>query len=131
MKKPKRNAWRSVNCLKISYSTLKVYSRRENLRFYGIEEVGEQVAVLEVFQTFLKRDLKISSDEIAEIEVQRVHRVGKPKEDGSPRPIIVRFLCFGDRELIFSKSKLLEQVLEYRPISRQRLLDEGKHRGRR
>ena len=85
-----------------------VYSRRENLRFYGIEKVGEQVAALEVFQTFLKRDLKISSDEIAEIEVQRVHRIGKPKEDGSPRPIIVRFLRFGDREFIFSKSKLMK-----------------------
>ena len=84
-----------------------VYSRRENLRFYGIEEVGEQEAALEVFQTFLKRELKINSDEIAEIEVQRVQRVGKPKE-GSPRPIIVRFLRFGDREFIFSNSKLLK-----------------------
>ena len=85
-----------------------VYARRENLRLYGIEEVGEQVAALEVFQPFLKRELKINSDEITEIEVQRVHRVGKPKEDGSPRPIIVRFLRFGDREFIFSKSKLLK-----------------------
>ena len=71
------------------------------MRFYGIEKVGEQVAALEVFQTFLKRDLKISSDEIAEIEVQRVHRIGKPKEDGSPRPNIVRFLRFGTESLSF------------------------------
>ena len=85
-----------------------VYSRRENLRFYGIEEIGEQEDLLEVFQSFLKSQLKINSDEIAEIEVQRVHRVGKPKEDGSSRPIIVRFLRFGDREFIFSKSKLLK-----------------------
>ena len=86
-----------------------VYSRRENLRFYGIEEVGEQVAALEVFQTILKRELKINSDEIAEIEVQRVHRVGKPKEDGSPRPIIAYYLSsLREREFIFSKSKLLK-----------------------
>ena len=50
--------------------------RRENLRFYGIEEIGEQEDSLEVFQSFLKSQLKINSDEIAEIEVQRVHRVG-------------------------------------------------------
>ena len=35
----------------------KVYSRRENLRFYGIEEVGEQEDLPKVFQTFLKSQL--------------------------------------------------------------------------
>ena len=37
----------------------------------------QQEDSLEVFLTFLKRQLKTNSDEIDEIEVQRVHRVGK------------------------------------------------------
>ena len=40
----------------------------------------------------------IKSEEIAEIEFQRLHRIGKPKEDSRPRPIITCFLQYGDRE---------------------------------
>ena len=84
MKKPKRNAWRNVNFLKINYFTPKFTPEGKICGFnYDIEEVGEQEAALEVFQTFSKRKLKINSDEITEIEVPRAHRVGKLKEEST------------------------------------------------
>lgn len=81
-----------------------VYSRRENLRFYGIDEHGEGEDSTAVLRAFLEQKLGVKSDGI---EFQRVHRIGKPKGDG-PRPVIARFLRYRDRELVFSKVKVLK-----------------------
>ena len=85
-----------------------VYSRRENLRFYGICEEGEQEDTYTTLKTFMEHHLTIKAEVFAEIEFQRLHRVGKPKEDSRLRPIIARFLRYGDREFIFSKAKFLK-----------------------
>ena len=82
-----------------------VYSRRENLRFYSICEEGDQEDTYTTLETFMEHHLGIKSEEFAQIEFQRLHRIGKPKEDSCPRPIISRFLRYGDREFIFSKAK--------------------------
>ena len=74
-----------------------VYSRRENLRFYGICEEGDQEDTYTTLKTFLKHHLGLKSEEFAEIDFQRLHRIGKPKGDSRPRPIIARFLRYGDR----------------------------------
>ena len=87
----------------------KVYQRRENLRFYGIEETDEKENSLKVLQSFLEWQCGIEPG----IEFQRVHRIGKPRGDGSPRAIIAWFLRYGDRELIFSKVNKLKGT-EYR-----------------
>ena len=84
-----------------------VYSRRENLRFYGISEEGEHENTLGLLKAFLENQLKVDA---SGIEFQRVHRVGKINEDGRPRPIIARFLRYGDREIIFSKAKSLKNT---------------------
>ena len=86
-----------------------MYQRRENLRFYGIEETDEDENSLKVLQSFLERQCGIEPG----IEFRRVHRIGKPRRDGSPRAIIARFLRYGDRELIFSKVNKLKGT-EYR-----------------
>ena len=82
-----------------------VYQRRENLRFYGIGEEEEDGDCRNVLKSFLEQQCRVQPDGI---EFQRVHRIGKPHEDGSPRAIIARFLRYSDRELVFSKTKLLK-----------------------
>ena len=82
-----------------------VYLRHENLRFYGVCEEGDQEDTL---TTFMKHYLGIKSEEFAEIEFPRLHRIGKPKQDSHPSPIIACFLWYGDREFIFSKAKSLK-----------------------
>ena len=51
-----------------------VYQRRENLRFYGIEETDGNENSLMVLQSFLERQCGI---ELVGIKFQRVHRIGK------------------------------------------------------
>ena len=63
-----------------------------NLWFYGICEEGDQEDTFTTLKAFMEHHLRIKSEEFAEIELKRLHRIGKPKEDSRPRPIIARFL---------------------------------------
>ena len=76
-----------------------VYSRRENLRFFGIPEAAQGVEnTSQVLYKFFEDELELENGR--DIEFQRIHRVGK-KKTGQPRPIIARFLRFPEREFIF------------------------------
>ena len=65
---------------------LEQYTRRTNVRIYGIAEQPEEntdnLAV-----DFFKSELKV---DVASNDISRSHRVGK-KSEAKPRPIIVRF----------------------------------------
>ena len=94
---------------------METYSRRENLKFFGVPEntectmeVGsEQQAVIEntkeVIYQFLEETLKIDQPR-EKIEFQRIHRLGKPN-CSKPRPIIARFLRYSDRELVMDNAR--------------------------
>ena len=82
-----------------------VYQRRENLRFYGISEEEEGGDCRIVLNSFLEQQCGVQTEGI---EFQRVHRVGKTHDDGSPRAIIARFLRYSDRVAVFSKAKSLK-----------------------
>ena len=76
-----------------------VYSRRENLRLFGLSEEGQgSENTCEVVYKFLENELEL--EDARNIEFQRVHRLGK-KKAGQSRPIIVRFLRFPEHELVF------------------------------
>lgn len=78
-----------------------VYSRRENLRFFGLPETDHSSEnTSDVVYRFFERELELEN--ARNIEFQRVHRLGKRKA-GQSRPIIVRFLRFPERELVFRK----------------------------
>lgn len=90
------------------------YSRRENLMFIGIEEHNtteqdeqgtrhEVENTKEIIYKFMEDELQISNPR-DKIEFQRIHRVGKPKDDG-PRPVIARFLRYSDRELVLRQAR--------------------------
>ena len=80
-------------------------SRRNNLRFTGIEEFPnenwEQTAGLVV--KLAKDKLGIDST----VEIERAHRVGAKGRD-RPRTIVAKFLRFGDRELVLRNSSKLK-----------------------
>lgn len=76
-----------------------VYSRRENLRIFGLPETDHSTENTgDVVYKFFERELELEN--ARNIEFQRVHRLGKRKA-GQSRPIIVRFLRFPERELVF------------------------------
>ena len=75
---------------------LEAYSRRENLRFEGIEEWPphhEDVSWKEDTRTplvyFFENVLGI--EDAKDIEFQRIHRIGKSSQEGNSRAIIARF----------------------------------------
>lgn len=87
---------KEVNQVKKELLYLNSYSRRENLKFFGIpEEDGENT--LDKLYLFLQSSLELEN--VKGIEFQRVHRLGT-KRDGKHRPIIARFLRFPEREMV-------------------------------
>lgn len=92
-----------------------VYNRRENLRFFGIPESTTGVEnTFEVMRNFLKEELELQNTE--NIEFQRAHRIGK-KKTGEARPVIVRFLKFPERELVFRKAREMESDIDVKVYS--------------
>ena len=90
---------------KLHEQTLKIesYSRRDNLRFDGIQEVrGENCET--TIQNVISK-MKLDRD----VDISRVHRLG-PYQPGrsTPRPIIVRFLSYPDRESVWSNRSTLK-----------------------
>ena len=88
-----------------------VYNRRENLRLLGIPESMDTENTSEVVYRFFEMELEIEN--ARDIELQRVHRIGK-KKVGVHRPIIVRFLRLPDRERVFKKALELKEDIEVR-----------------
>ena len=98
---------------KIRY--LEAYSRRENLKFEGTAEASQNNAAStrsenteDVLVGFLENVLGI--EDAKNIEFQRIHRLGKPKNDNGDggRTIIARFLRFSDRERVFKQGRSLK-----------------------
>ena len=79
---------------------LEARSMRENLLFYGFKENdGENCE--DLILDLIKTKLEINSS----ISLDRVHRIGKPKDKGT-RPIVAKFHNYKDRELTSLTSKL-------------------------
>ena len=92
------------------------YSRRENLKFLNIPEQTEnssesdhavQENTKDVIYSFLEDKLQIP--DARKIEFQRLHRNGKASGK-KPRPILVRFLRFTDRERVLKHARNLKDT---------------------
>ena len=57
----------------------------------------------EVIYNFLEEHLQIDRPR-DKIEFKRVHRLGKPNTDVRLRPIIARFLHYGDKQLVMDRA---------------------------
>ena len=85
------------------------YSRRDNLLFYGIKEDAWETPAL------LRKKLdeqvlsKLNIPNYSSIKVVRIHRLyPKRVNQQKPRPLIVRFHFYGDREAILNASSKLK-----------------------
>ena len=88
LKRDPRASQKSLDDLSKQLLYQEHYSKRENLMFMGITE----------------RNAMDGQGTHGSIEFQRIHRVGKPKQDG-PRPIIAIFLCYTDREMVLHQAR--------------------------
>ena len=97
-----------MHCFQVRGSIYGSYQRRENLRFYGIEEDPEGAEDTQhVLVKFMQSELGI--DDASDIEFQRVHRIGTFNPEATkPRQIIARFLRYPDRERVLSNARKLK-----------------------
>ena len=80
------------------------YSRRNCLLIHGIpENKNGNTDILAMVIIDTKMDIKV-----AENDIDRTHRIGKPKNHGKPRPVITTFVRYNDRKNVFSSKKLLK-----------------------
>ena len=115
---PKDNCSSNNDELRKQILYLETYSRRENLKFVGIPEKsssndnisdageGSSEDTAAVIYKFMANEL-LMAEPHKKIEFQRIHRLGKPNRK-SPRPILVRFLRYSDRQKVqeLARSKL-------------------------
>jgi hypothetical protein len=82
---------------------LEKQDRKYNLLFYGFpEEQNENIE--RKMKSFFIHKLELEEGTVQNMSFTHLHRV--PNEGNGPNPIIVRFLSFGDRDLVLSKSLL-------------------------
>ena len=81
---------------------LEQYSRRENIRIYGIPESNSHNNRDDDETSLLKIATAVQID-LEPKDIQRVHRLGKRKYSTSakPRPIIARFVSYKKKETNF------------------------------
>lgn len=83
---------------------LEQYTRRNSLRIFGIKEDHNENLddkVLLLFKNVLKEEsIKVEN-------LDRIHRVGK-YQNGAVRAVIVKFVSYRQRDVIFRKKKLLK-----------------------
>ena len=93
-----------------------VYNRRKNLWFLNLHEASDEgnEDTKEVVYRFLERELKM--EDVRRIEFQRIHRIGK-KSSRYTRPVIVRFLRYQDRELVFNAAREMRDSLEVKVLA--------------
>ena len=90
-----------INSLYERLFALERYSRGFNLRFYKVpEQTGEDCIV--TLGKIISKDLKQKP------VIENAHRVGPSRDDGSPRPIIAKFLYRPDRRDILRNKKLFK-----------------------
>ena len=88
---------------------LESHSRRNNLIFYNIPEVRQESSATTetLLYTFLEQNLDMAEEETNEIPIERIHRLGKIREDNKPRPIIAKFSFHKDKRRISSIARTL------------------------
>lgn len=94
-----------VNKLKTAMDDQEQYSRRNNLRITGIpEQEAEDITAvtLEVINKSVCQD-----EPITVADVDRVHRLGKRRDDGTPRPVLLRLSTYQTRSRIYKHRMLL------------------------
>jgi len=92
---------KDVNNMYERLVSLERYSRDFNLRFYKVPESAGEDCILKLTDV-------ISSDLNFQPTIENAHRSGVRREDGSPRPILAKFLYRPERLAIIKKKRDLK-----------------------
>lgn len=83
------------------------HERKYNLIFHGVEEEkGEKL--YDKMRAFFVRNMEIDQERAKQIHFANGHRL--PSKNIGPKPVIMRFSCYEDRELILSNAYKLAKT---------------------
>ena len=93
-----------VNELTTAIEKQEQYSRRNCLLLHGIQEnTNEDTDKLSLDMVNNNLQLDLTGENI-----ERTHRIGKPKSDGKPRPIIIKFVRYNVRRKVYTRKKMFK-----------------------
>ena len=109
---PHKTTEPSLQRVQRQLAELQCHSCRGNLKFYGIKEREHRAKTQDLLRKFLRTDLKIPKEDEESIQLDRVQkvsagRVSSGTPNSKPRPIIIKFSSFHDKEFIKSFIKNL------------------------
>ncbi|KAK4296135.1 hypothetical protein Pmani_002463 [Petrolisthes manimaculis] len=96
---------KEVTSLKEALDQQEQYTRRNNLRITGIKE-KETEDVAEMSMDLINKNV-CELEPITIDDVDRVHRVGRRRDDGVPRPILIRFSTYRARQRVYTNRRKL------------------------
>ena len=118
-----------IDYLKIKLDDQEQYSRRTNLKISGIKEQGREEntddLVLDVINNLILKHQGVS---LNYSHIGRTHRVGPPPTTSTknrPRDIIIRFISYRDRDLVFRNKKNLKSFNECQSPDRRLYVNEA------
>ncbi|KAB0790208.1 hypothetical protein PPYR_15454, partial [Photinus pyralis] len=86
--------------LREKVDALEQYSRRNNIRLFGIpEEKNENIQEV-VIDAFNNVGIPVTSDSI-----DRLHRVGKSLDSSKTRPIIIKFISYKSKHMVVTSKR--------------------------
>lgn len=95
---------KKISLLESKYDDLEQYSRRANVRLFGIpEESGENLFT--IMTTLFQMRMGINGFKMEDID--RVHRIGTSKQD-KPRPVLLKFVSHRSKVLVLKNRKSLK-----------------------
>ena len=89
---------------------LKARSMRDNIIIQGIKECEKSESrekLVKDLRKVLAETLKMPSKDIALVKVDRCHRIGAKKDDGSPRPVVYKITPSWAKELILNNTRYI------------------------
>ncbi|XP_044172207.1 uncharacterized protein LOC122956582 [Acropora millepora] len=92
---------------------LEVYTRRENIKIFGIEDKrGESnTRTEELVRIMVREKMNIPKEDVERFQFERVHRISTRQDmvrSSKPRPIIAKFSFYKDKEFMWSFVKNLK-----------------------
>ena len=98
-----RSLEQTVATIEVKCDQLEQYSRRTSVRISGIPERDKEDPEHEVNAVFTAMGISPV--------IQRCHRVGPKSSEGKPRPLLVQFTGYKDKNLVISKRNSLRRTL--------------------
>lgn len=87
--------------LQSKVTELEGFSRRNNIRIYGLKEGAEGTSMLNFIENLLKTELAADTG-LTELGIERAHRAlgPRPAESAPPRSTVIKFLKYSTKEKI-------------------------------